>query len=197
MKFHMITMLSIFLDIVAEAWSGILLSVQLNTLLWQKHSTPGSVLPFVLFLWTFCFTTSWLIKGSTYRLSTIFIMFLYVTDFLAMIEYWHAWRDRDSIYWAIPSVQNNNHCSTCPPPSPALLRPGETTQQAILADAVAELLWKVKVLISSLGQFWLCVHSTGWCWREGCLGNSWLCGFFRARTRVRWIHHWRPHREGK
>ena len=35
-----------------------------------------------------------------------------------------------------------------PPPSPALLRPGETTQQAILADAVAELLWKVKVLIA-------------------------------------------------
>ena len=34
------------------------------------------------------------------------------------------------------------------PPSPALLRPGETTQQAILADAVAELLWKVKVLIA-------------------------------------------------
>ena len=38
--------------------------------------------------------------------------------------------------------------ATCPPPSPTLLRPGETTQQAILADAVAELLWKVKVLIA-------------------------------------------------
>ena len=38
MKFHMITMLSIFLDIVAEAWSGILLSVQFNTICFGKNT---------------------------------------------------------------------------------------------------------------------------------------------------------------